>query len=565
MKITKKFFSVMVLLAMVLLWLPATAAATEAEYVYVSVSYDSQYIADKNGAPIAYVPVPLAEVAAIDLSAYELGDYWYDADGDGNYEITALQLVIYAHETLYGGSWSDVTFTGSPGSSYFQGGIFGFDENLNYYLNGEYPLASEGWGATSDQIVLKAGDYLDIGSFSSWSFFGDSNYGFHFFADSDGAFTHHYRVNAGEELPVKLVRSYSGMGSGAIVFEEPGYTIFYGTSLYDAAGTVETDDTGCAGITFPAGGTWYLWCDGGYGCEYPDDIVSTPAYAEVTVTEVTPPSVTQVKKWNITLEDALNVNFYLDIHASIESSANVEITVADTTVTYAPEDLEKTQDGLYAVSVKLAAAQMTEEIHVAVKNGDATEISESYTIRQYADAVLADETLSQYHCLVKEMLHYGATAQTYFGYRPDALADQGITGTGAVKIPADGNRELTVSGNLEDITFYGATLLFRDRIAVRFYFRGDVTAASFAVNGTSCLSGSKNGMHYVEITDILPQDLDREINLTITDGAKNEMQISYSPMAYILRMNEKGSQSLGALLQALYNYHSAAKDVAALG
>ena len=284
MRTTKKILSMILAFVLVLGLLPATALATGADQVYISVSYDGKYIDDKNGDPLVYVPVSFEELASVDLDAYNLSDYKYDEDGDGTYEITALHMVIYAHENIYGGSWSDVTFTGSPGSSYFQGGIFGFDENLNYYLNGEYPLAGEGWGATSDQIVLEAGDYLDIGSFSSWDFFQDSNYGFHFFADDSGAFTHAYSAEAETALSVKLVRSFSAMGTGATFYDEAGYEVYYGSTLYNATGSVTTDDSGCADVTFPSAGTWYLWADGGYGMEYPDSIVSTPAYAEVTVT-----------------------------------------------------------------------------------------------------------------------------------------------------------------------------------------------------------------------------------------------------------------------------------------
>ena len=279
----KRGISLILAMVMVLSLLPAAAFATEPEQVYISVSYDGKYINDKDGGYIAYLGVPMEAVEAIDLNEYGLGDYLYDEDGDGAYETTALQLVIYAHENIYGGSWDDVDFTGSPGSSYFQGGIFGFDENLNYYLNGEYPLAGEGWGATSDQIVLEAGDFLDIGSFSSWDFFGDSNYGFHFFANSDGAFVHDFAAEAGTALTVKLVRSYSGMGTDATVYEEPGYTVYYGTEYDVPTGEVTTDDSGCADITFPSAGNWVLWADGGYGLEFPDAIVNTPAYAVVTV------------------------------------------------------------------------------------------------------------------------------------------------------------------------------------------------------------------------------------------------------------------------------------------
>ena len=284
MQTKKRIISMLLVVVLMAGLLPLSVFADGADRVYISVCYDGTYIDGANGTPIVYVPVSFSEVASVDLEEYGLSDYLYDQNGDGTPDITALQLVIYAHENIYGGDWSDVIFTGGPGSSYFQGGIFGFDENLNYYVNGEYPLAGEGWGATSDQIVLEPGDFLDVASFSSWDFYMDSNYGFHFFADENGAFTHNYSAQVDAALPIKLVRSYSGMGSGAAVYEEADYEVSYGTTLYDPVGTVMTDGSGCAEITFPTAGKWYLWADGGYGLEYPDSVVSAPAYAEVAVT-----------------------------------------------------------------------------------------------------------------------------------------------------------------------------------------------------------------------------------------------------------------------------------------
>ena len=50
----KKTISWILAIAMVLGLLPATAFATGADSVYISVSYDGQYIGDKNGNAIAY-------------------------------------------------------------------------------------------------------------------------------------------------------------------------------------------------------------------------------------------------------------------------------------------------------------------------------------------------------------------------------------------------------------------------------------------------------------------------------------------------------------------------------
>ena len=288
----KKLLSLFLALVMVLSLVPATALATGADQVYISVSFDGQYINDKNGSPIVYIPVSFDEIESIDLDEYGLSEYKYDPDGDGTPATTALQLIIYAHENIYGGSWSDVTFTGSPGGSYFQGGIFGFDENLNYFINGEFPIDEElaqtspnASGATSDHIVLEAGDFLDLASFTSYAFLWDSNAGFHLFADGNGSFVHNYTAKAGEALNVKLLRSYSNMEDGsAVLAAESGYELSYGATFGTADGTLTTDDSGCASVTFDTAGTYYLWCEGSCGIDADtENIVSSPAYATVTV------------------------------------------------------------------------------------------------------------------------------------------------------------------------------------------------------------------------------------------------------------------------------------------
>ena len=154
------------------------------------------------GGTIMNVPVALSDIAAVNLDDYGLYNMWYDKadpDGDNNYEPTALQLIIYAHENFYGGSWDDVSFDAVSGSSYFQSGVFGFSQNLIYFLNGKFPIdrdmtdnqtstSLENVGATSDHIILKPGDRIDMTSFSCWSFYLDDAGGFDVFVDDEGEF-----------------------------------------------------------------------------------------------------------------------------------------------------------------------------------------------------------------------------------------------------------------------------------------------------------------------------------------------------------------------------------------
>ena len=57
--------------------------------------------------------------------------------------------------------------------------------------------------------------------------------------------------------------------------------------------------------------------------------------------------------------------------------------------------------------------------------------------------------------------------------------------------------------------------------------------------------------------------MDQQITLTVTDAGGNTLTVTYGPMNYIVRMNEKGNDALKALVKALYNYHLAAKALTA--
>ena len=309
MKFMKRLLSMFLVVAMVLGLMPATAIAkgtarTTDESVYLSISFDGKYIDDKDGNPIVYLPISLDTIASVDLTEYGLEHMLYDADGDGDYETTALQLLIYAHEELYGGDWSEVTFDALPGSSYFRGGIFGFTENLVYFHNGDFPVDESQQsdfmtvGATSDRIVLEAGDFLDVASFECYSFLWDQLGGFHLFADENDNYVHDYTAEVGETMSIKLKHSFCDLMYGqSWIKEAADFEVYYGSAFGDAEGSVTTDDNGDAEIIFSNAGTYYVWCDGGIGSDdgthgacdhymetYEPCIVSAPAYVKVTVT-----------------------------------------------------------------------------------------------------------------------------------------------------------------------------------------------------------------------------------------------------------------------------------------
>ena len=278
---------------------------------------------------------------------------------------------------------------------------------------------------------------------------------------------------------------------------------------------------------------------------------------EVVQTEEIPCLAGDVESWNLTLSDDLAVNFRLNVNEAIVDTAKIVVAVDGDIREYPVASLVAQADGTYLVTAHVAAAQMNDTITVKIVDGENESVTKEYTVAQYAKTILANDSYSAYHALVKEMLNYGNSAQTYFGYNVENRIDVDLTGTGAAEVAADAAPEMVVSGNVDGISFYGASLLFRNKIAVRYYFTvtGDVNSYTFTVNGTEYEPVLKDNLYYIEVADINPQDLDDSITVMVN----NTLSVSYSPMNYIVRMSTKGSDNLKALMKALYNYHLAAE------
>ena len=261
-----------------------------------------------------------------------------------------------------------------------------------------------------------------------------------------------------------------------------------------------------------------------------------------------------VEEWGMTLEDEIIVNFTMTLSAAIKNDANAYVEVSIGGETY---NVPAAQVGdIFKVPVN--ATQMNDTISLCVVDGNGVRTEAgSATIRQYCDAILADPDQAAYYTLVKEMLNYGSAAQLHFGHNTDNLAGQGIEDAGQKDVPAEGG-EIGLEDKIEEVDCIGASLVYRDKIAVRYYFEGDLTGCTFAVNGTP--SDLQVNGNYVEVADIVPQDLDKQVILTVTDAQGNAITVTYCPMSYIIRMSQKGSDTTKALVKALYNYHLAAKD-----
>ena len=272
----------------------------------------------------------------------------------------------------------------------------------------------------------------------------------------------------------------------------------------------------------------------------------------------------EIVQWNVTLRDNLQANFYLSIPETAAETATVNVSVGGAeAVSYNVSELAKDDNGYYPVSAYVAAAQMTDEIRVSVLIDGTESVSKTYTLAQYAAAVLENSEMSKYHDLVLNMLNYGAKAQLYFNHNPENLANAGYELENAPAVSSE-QEEILIEGAVDGISFYGATLLFQDRIAIRYYFSAPngVDGYTFTANDETQEVETKGEQYYVQINGFNPQDYNNDVTLTVSDGASSQA-ITYSPMHYITRMYNKTStsESLKNLLAAMYGYHVAACEL----
>ncbi len=332
--------------------------------VYFSFSHDDKFeFCDQSGQTMALKEVT---VPYFDLELYGLENFYFasedygPASGDptggpgsaldpGTKEfaygkITMFHLFIYATEVYYLGidpadagkgylkdnglGTSIFNVTGSTGSTFLQE-IWNYDLNLNYYLNNEYPLASEGWGSTSDQILLHDGDVVTLGHFTDWSFYSDS-----------GAVFNHIETDIadpvqGDKVTMKIYRD----GADMMGTYNTAHTLrtncpdVYCTlannvttgdvTQWTKVGTAAEDGTLVVDTSTLAPGEYIFSIPGQYGNEYPDVIVGAPGGIRLTIHEK--PAV----KGDLNGDGVIDSTDVMALFNAINSGDDLDAAIAD--------------------------------------------------------------------------------------------------------------------------------------------------------------------------------------------------------------------------------------------
>jgi len=278
-----------------------TADSNNTVTVYLSVSHDAQFV--KPAASGKVMALQKVEVPYFDLSLYGLDQYKISETSEDYGKVTAMHLYLYATEVFYCGvaeadagkgylyqnnilGTDTLTITGSAGSSYMNK-FWGYDENLNYYLNDQYPTYSgTSMGATADRIVLSDGDVVTVGHFESWSFYDDPTSVFNYILVNGQAGT--AAVTGGQQAELKVYRAGADMGNGGSNTPvEAAIDVYYASVSALTSGNVTawtklgtTDENGVLSTDLSAltAGQYILAVAGRYGTleTTDEDICSAP-------------------------------------------------------------------------------------------------------------------------------------------------------------------------------------------------------------------------------------------------------------------------------------------------
>ena len=194
-------------------------------------------------------------------------------------------------------------------------------------------------------------------------------------------------------------------------------------------------------------------------------------------------------------------------------------------------------------------------------SGEVLAEMKDYSIKDYAEALLKDNDSSDVlKQLVSDMLHYGAAAQNYTGYKTDALvtADvEGIKTASAVDL-TNVTTDLTLSESTGTVKFTSAGVWFdyNNRLYVKVNSTENASVVVRA-NEQDVVTLQEDNTF---LTDgISATDFDKIYTFDLYEGDTLVQTLTYSVKSYVLSMQNSQNESMKALANALYAYGKSAE------
>lgn len=300
-------------------------------------------------------------------------------------------------------------------------------------------------------------------------------------------------------------------------------------------------------------------------------------------------SLLNIKQVSITLDSDISLVYLVD-PAVLERYQNATIVYRDASGTIQgasglSKELTKTVNGktyLYGEFTGIAAKEMTKDITATLEgtsDGGMTNCySKAYTtsVADYAKRLIAmDGTSKVLKTLLVDLVNYGASAQTYFGYNTSDLANADFDDYQTYASAKHSLTGFTNSGssvtNSGVVKISGRTLVLENRVGIAVIidtseYDGDVSDITINVSGTGVsdviagqdLKPYGTNKYYGVTYEILPTKMDETYTFTVQVNGEASARMTYGISAYAYNMRNNSNTKLVALLQDIMEYGNSA-------
>ncbi len=190
-----------------------------------------------------------------------------------------------------------------------------------------------------------------------------------------------------------------------------------------------------------------------------------------------------------------------------------------------------------------------------------------YSVKKYAEAIIAMPSQANYHDLANALIAYGNGAQIGLGYdspdnpKPSVDADIDLTGLENYTVEKKGeNADYGIKQMGPRVAFLDTTTFRVDFVFDKAVDFSDYTVSVDGVKAEAKNSGGAQTSKtwYVEIPGIQGKNYDKEYEVTLTkDGVETPLTLKASVLSYAKLLTEQSSEKYQTLGKVMYNYYKA--------
>ncbi|MBR6253911.1 MAG: leucine-rich repeat protein [Clostridiales bacterium] len=298
------------------------------------------------------------------------------------------------------------------------------------------------------------------------------------------------------------------------------------------------------------------------------------------------------KGHSLSLEGDIGVKFYVVLPEGTSSDAYMEFTVegvpGDKIVSLKDAQTTTVNGVTYKVfKCGVPAKNMTSVIHAELKENNVILATNEYTVREYAKYIIdhQDQYDGALIRLVKDMVNYGAAAQTYFDHKAGKEVDEENLANSFLPQYERGVRYFVCSDCYdpyddcylpEGLRFSAVNLSLKSNTVLKMYFEDDYDReVKFYYNGEELEQQESNGRKMIQITGIpahmLREDFVINIEAEVYDEEEydyyyyDDYYVVYSPVYYchdIITADESMSDDFKNVMRHFYLYSGSALQYA---